>query len=269
MKVFALSILVLLSGPVLASCPKPEFTDPARVRVNGSAAMIVTHASSTYDARVSTKRGVDEAVLFAKQKRIPVIYLQDDSPGEFYFMNDCQPDYRVLSRDGEIRFDIQSSHVYIAGGHLELCLSHTLHDLLSTWARQPKRNLTVTYLMDAIYSNGKNFEESDHYYKDYLDFMNVVNYGRPGGEHWPKLTLLETLGIIVKEEPGYEYLKRILPHFGRTLPPDYRVEMQINNSVPKILRPANGRSSPTLRFHFVDSALGLTESEAFKMSMGD
>jgi len=183
-------------------------------------------------------------------------------------MEDCQPDYRVLSMDGEIGFDIQSSHVYIAGGHLELCLSHTLHDVLSAWARQPKRNLTVTYLMDAIYSNGKSIEEGDRYYKDYLDFMSVVTYGRPGGEHWPKLTLLETLGIIVREEPGYEYLKRILPHFGRTLPADYQVEMQINDSVSRVIRRAKERNAPTLRFRFVDSALRLTENEVFKVTDG-
>ena len=268
MKVLALSILALVAGPALASCPTPEFTDPAQVRLNGNAVMLVTHASSTYDARASTKRGVDEAVRFAKQKRIPVVYLQDDSPGEFYLMDDCLPDYRVLSRDGEIGFDIQSSHVYVAGGHLELCLSHTLHDVLGAWARQSKRNLTVTYLMDAIYSNGKSIEESDRYYKDFLDFMSVVTYGRPGGEHWPKLTLLETMGIISREEPGYEYLKRILPHFGRTLPPDYQVEMQVNNSATWVLKRAKERNAPTLRFQFVDSALRLTENEIFKLTGG-
>ena len=98
--------------------------------------------------------------------------------------------------------------------------------------------------------------------------MSVVTYGRSGGEHWPKLTLLETMGVIVREEPGYEYLKRILPHYGRTLPADYQVEIQVNDSASRVLRRAKERNAPTLRFHFVDSALRLTENEIFKLTGG-
>jgi hypothetical protein len=228
--------------------------------------MIVTHASSLYDARLSTKRGLDEATRFAKQRRIPLVYLQDDSPAEYYFMQDCNPDYRVLSIDGDIRFDAMPAHVYVAGGHLEMCLSNTLHDVLSAWAKQPGRDLTVTYLMDAIYSNGKSIEEGDRFYRDFQNFMSVVTHGRPGGEHWPKLTLLETLGIIVRDEDEYDYLKRILPRFDRTLPADYRVELQINDSIARVVRPAKGRNAPTLRFHFVDSALALMTNEVFRAS---
>lgn len=256
-KVLAALSLALLSELALGACPTREFTDPARVRLTGNSVMIVTHATSAHDARYATKRGVDEATRFAKNNRIPLVYLHDDGPDHLYFMEDCAPDYWVLSESGEVDFEVHPAHLYIVGGHLERCLSTTLHDVLHAWARQPKRNLVVTYFMDAIYSNGKSIEETDPFHNDFLRFMSVITYGRPGGEHWPKLTLLETMGVIQKEEHEREYLEKILPHYARSLPPDYRVELQLNDSVVKVLRPAPGWNPPTLRFHFVDSAINL------------
>lgn len=259
MKVFALLLLALASSLAAAACPKPELTDPARVRLTGDAVLIVTHATSAHDARLATKRGVDEAIKFAKSRRIPVVYLKDDSGDEYYFMEDCRPDYWVLSAAGEIPFNALPAHVYVAGGHLEFCLSATLNDVIRIWSRQPRRNLTVTHLMDAIYSNGTSVEESDPYHADFQKFMSVVTYGRPGGDHWPKLTLLETMGVIQKEEHELQYLTKILPHYARTLPSAYRVELKVNRSVVKVLRPAPGWNPPTLRFDFVDSAINLYE----------
>lgn len=216
--------------------------------------MIVTHASSNDDGRLATKLGVDEAVRFAKSKRIPVVYLQDDRPETNYFMEDCSPDYWVFSEDGGIRFDVPPSHVYTIGGHLEDCQSQTLHDVLLNWARKPARNLTVTYFMDAIFSNGKLIEESDPYYRDYSRFMEIVTYGRPAGALYPKLTLLETMGIIIKEAQQKKYLKRVLPRYERTLVADYRVEMRVNESIPKVLQRGRSARPPVLRFQFIDSA---------------
>src|SRR5262245_7310305 len=182
MRLLTVLLLVLVSGAATAACRRPELTDPKLVQLKGDAVLIVTHASSTHDARLSTKRGVDEAVVFARSKRIPVIYLKDGTPGRYYFMEDCRPDYWVSSADGEITFDVTPSQVYVAGGHLEVCLLATLNDVIHAWAKKPKRNLTVTYLMDAIYSNGNSVEESDPYYADFRKFMGVVTYGRPGGD---------------------------------------------------------------------------------------
>lgn len=252
------ALCLALAAPLaLGACAKREFTESDRVRLTGDAAMIVTHATAAHDARYATKRGVDEATRFAKDRRIPLVYLHDDGPDQLYFMDDCEPDYWVRSEGGEVRFELPVSQVYVAGGHLELCLSTTLHDVLYAWARQPRRNLVVTYLMDAIYSNGKSVEESDPYYKDFLRFMSVVTYGRPGGEHWPKLSLLETMGVIQNEQHELEYLTKVLPRWDRTLPSGYRIELQLNDSVVKVLRPAPGWNPPTLRFRFVDSALNL------------
>ena len=237
-----------------SACRQHEITKPSQVKIAGDSVMIVVHQSSTYDARFSTKRGVDEAVRFAKSKKIPVIYLQDDTPDEYYFMADCHPDYWVFSEGGEITFDVTASHVYIVGGHLELCMSTALHDILDQWAKRPPRKFTVTYFMDAIYSNGKMIDASDPFYKDFSRFMDVVTYGRPGGEHWPKLSLLETMGIIVREDHQLEYLKQILPRWDNTFGADYRVAVQMNDSVLKVLRSAASWRPPTVLFHFVDSA---------------
>lgn len=259
MKLLALMLASLIATGAEAVCRRPELTDPARVRLTGDAVLIVTHATSAHDARLATKRGVDEAVQFARSRRIPVIYLKDDTPGRYYFMDDCRPDYWVHSAAGDLRFDALPAHVYVAGGHLEFCLAATLNDVIRIWSRQPRRNLTVTYLMDAIYSNGTSVEEGAPYHADFHKFMGIVTYGRPGGDHWPKATLLETLGVIQNEERELDYLKKILPLYGRALSSEYRVDLKLNGSVVKVLRPAPGWNPPTLRFNFVDSAIGLYE----------
>ena len=250
-------ILALLPQIGLAVCPQHDFADPAKFRLDGDAVMIVTHATSYHDARFSSKRGVDEAVRFAKERRIPVVYLQDGSPDQYYFMEDCDPAYWVSSEGGEVNFDVQPSHLYIVGGHLETCMSTTLHDVLFQWSKQQKQKLTVTYFMDAIYSNGRNIDVTDPYYQDFQRFIGIIIYGRPMGEHWPKLTLLETLGVIVKEEHDIEYLKKILPRYDTTFPEKYRVELQLNNSPKIVLQPGSGESRNVLLFQFVDSALSL------------
>ena len=113
--------------------------------------------------------------------------------------------------------------------------------------------------MDAIYSNGKMIEPADPFYADFERFMGIVTYGRPGGEHWPKLSLLETMGIILREDHELEYIKKILPRWDRTFPRNYRIAVQMNDSVKKVLRTAPGWNPPTVLFRFVDSALNLSE----------
>lgn len=259
MRAFWILVLGFTAFVVHASCPPHKFTDPAQVRIDGDSVMIVTHASSNDDGRIASKFGVDEAVRFAQKNRIPIIYLQDDRPAERYFMENCSPDYWVYSQGGEIPFALTQSNVYIAGGHLELCLAVTLNEILEKWAKQPQRNHTISLFMDGIFSNGREISESDPYYREYVRFMQIVNYGRPAGEYFPKLTLLETMGVIVNETRQYEYLTRVLPRYDRSLPNEYRVELSMTGTRPKLLQPGkvpaevSGRP-PMLRFEFLDSA---------------
>ncbi len=98
----------------------------ARIRIQGDAVMIV----ATRPRRTTPlgQRGVDEAVRFAKSRKIPVIYLPPPRP-----------------LPSPIGFDAAASHLYIVGGHLELCLSAALHDILSQWAKSSAwRSWTLT-----------------------------------------------------------------------------------------------------------------------------
>lgn len=259
MRALGIFVLSFMACVAHASCPPHAFTDPSRVRLNGDAVMIVTHASSNDDGRIASKFGVDEAVRYAKKNRIPIVYLQDDRPPERYFMEHCTPDYWVYSQGGEIPFELNASNVYIAGGHLELCLAVTLNEILEKWAKKPPRNHTISLFMDGIFSNGREIYENDPYYREYLRFMQIVNYGRPAGEYFPKLTLLETMGVIVNEERQYDYLKRVLPRYDRSLPKDYRVEVVMSGAKPRLLQQGKAPPEilarpPTLRIEFVDSA---------------
>ncbi len=253
----AVLALAWLPHSAVASCAKTGFSDAGNVNVQGNAMMIVTHASESYDARLASKRGVEQAIRYARSKRMPLIYLADDgdaSPGRFY-IDDCHPSHWVYSKDGEIAFDVRAAHLYIVGGHLEVCLLNSLQDVISRWAQQPRQDRTITYFMDGIYSNGREIAQSDPYHKDYVHFINVVSYGRPHAEAWPKLTLLETMGLIVNERRQLEYAQRILPFYQRLLPAAYRVEIKLNNSPPKVLQRGSGERPPVMRFEFIDSAL--------------
>jgi len=258
--IVAIAIAAVSGAAFASACPPHAFTPPSEVRLSGDSVLIVTHATAFHDARYATKHGVDAAVRFAKAHRIPVVYLQDDESPELYLMEDCLPDYWVRSQDGEVLFDIPATQVLVAGGHLELCLSRTLHDVLERWTKQPPRNRALVYLMDAIYSNGKLVEPGDAYYDDLQRFMGVVTYGRPGGETWPKVSLLETMGVIGRLQREREYLRRILPHWERTMPENVRVKLHLNGSTKEVLRAGAGARPPTLLFQFMDSAAQLEES---------
>lgn len=264
MKFFAALALALCSRLALASCPPHPLTEPGKINLEGDSVLIVTHASRFYDARLSSKRGIDEAVKFAKASKIPVIYLQDGSPEADYYMEDCSPDYWVFSENGEISFEVKPTQVYIAGGHLEKCMYTTVKDLLTSWAKQPAKNLTLTYFMDAVYSNGEMVRKTDPYYRDFEIFMRAATRGRPGGDYWPKLNLLETMGVINKEEHELEFLSDAVPEFEKIMPPGYRVELQMNNSVLKVLQAAPGWHPPILKFRFVDSALKMASPRILK-----
>lgn len=255
MKFLAAVFFSTAALPCLASCPPHAFSDPAQIRLPGESLMIVTHASSNDDGRIASKFGVDAAVRYARNNRVPVVYLQDDRPAENYFMEDCKPDHWVSSMDGEVPFDVTASHLYVVGGHLEECLSRTLHDVLYIWAKKPnKRDLRVTYFMDGIFSNGKKIEPTDPYHRSFVRFIGVVNYSRPAGPLFPKITLLETMGLIVDEGRQFDYLARLVPHFERTLP-EYRVEISMSDSNrTRVLQTGRGRRPPVLRFDFIDSA---------------
>lgn len=256
MKLFVILVLALavFSEAALATCQKPPFTHPARVVLDSDAVLLVTHASATYDTRQSSKPGIDRAVRFARQKGIPVIYLEDKTPEAQYFTADCAPDYRVFSRDGEVPFELKATHVYVVGGHLEHCLARTVEGVVSSWARQQVRDRTLTFLMDGIYSTGELVEESDPFYKDFTQFKRAIAHRRTDADPMPKLTLLETLGLIDEEETEIEFVRRALPNSGEVLTAAYEVELSLNNTRSRKVPTEPGKALGRIRFNFLDSA---------------
>jgi hypothetical protein len=248
------TLILLGSTHAIAGCPAPKLTPPESVKINSSSVLIITHATAYYDLRYSIKHGVDSAVKWAKEKNIPVVYLVDDSPIQLYEMEDCQPDYWVRSLDGEVPFKVKALNIYLAGGHLELCLNRTTNELLFEQIRDEPLKATYTYLMDAIYSNGKSVGESDPYYSDVQQFIGVVSYGRPGGEAAPRFSLLEMIGAIKKIGHQYDYLKNILPRWDRSTPGEYEVNLTIKDLHSQTLRGTKGFGSPKVEFIFVESA---------------
>lgn len=256
LRLFILMLFVYGSTAAAAICPPRPFSYPSDLLVDGAAVLIVTHASAAYDPRYATKRGVDEAVSLARSKQMPVLYLENEETAERYFAEDCAPDYRIFSEDGELPLDIRSTDVYVVGGHIELCLARTLQDVLASWARHPQPQLRLTFLMDGIYSNARSLQEKDPYYAAARRFIDIVSHGRSDRETWAKLTLLETLAIIERREHKYVFLQRLLPAHEHVQSSRYRVEMQLNDEPPHLLRRGNG-SGMLLQFRFVDSAENL------------
>lgn len=252
----AVAALAVFSAQAQAICAAPRFSEPGALSPKDDRLLLVVHASATYDARYATKPGVDEAVRYAKQERIPVAYLQDDSGDQYYFAADCEPDYRFFSAGGELSVNLSHiRHLYVAGGHLEACLSTALNEVLYQWGQAEAVNRRITYFMDAVYSNGKSIDPADPFYEDVDRFLGIVSYGRPSGEHWPKLTLLETIGIVHRKDSEYQYLQNILPNWHRSLPLSYRVELSLNGRPTRNLRPVRDLHRPRLSFEFVDSAI--------------
>lgn len=254
MKHLLFIVLTLCTGLAQAYCPPRALSTPDEVRVDQDSLFIVTHASTKYDARLATKYGLDQATRFARGRGIPMVYLQDEAEEANYFTEECAPEYWLYSPSGELGFEVQSSHVYVAGGHLEQCLFTTINEVISSWGGQEKRDLSLTYLMDAIYSSGELVRDSDGYYANYDMFMRVLNYGRAENATWPKITLLETAGLIRQQDRVVEYLKRTLPDFTSGFSRTYRVELYLNDEEVAVLQDPPLWESPVLQIRFVDSA---------------
>lgn len=257
MKKILLAALALCAGLAHAACPPRALLTPDQVSLAADSVLIVTHASSNYDARLASKPGIDLATHFARSQGMPLVYLQDDAAGQNYFTEECTPEYRVYSANGELGFQVESSHVFVAGGHLEQCLYTTVNEVFLSWAGQDERDLTLTFLMDAIYSSGELVRDDDDYYADFNTFMRVLSHGHGEEEATPKITLLETMGVIGQQKRAVEYLKRVLPNFESILPQDYRVELYLNGAEVAVLHDAPAWSSPVLKIRFVDSAARL------------
>ncbi|MFS8087340.1 MAG: hypothetical protein ACMG6H_17035 [Acidobacteriota bacterium] len=92
--------------------------------------------------------------------------------------------------------------------------------------------------------------------------MGIVTYGRPLSEYLLKLTLLETMGIIVNETLQMEYPKTAMPRYDRMRPAEFHVELSMNEARSKVLprgrQPNQKIFLPVLHLEFLDSADSLS-----------
>lgn len=260
--VWGLLTALLNQSVAVAACSEPLLQSPERATAIARAAqakarpvVLVTHPSKSFDPRLSSKRGTDELMRVAKVKDWTSFYLKDDDKIGQYFVDDCEPTAWVFSQDGELSFELSARDVYVAGGHLELCLSRSLHDLILQWAKAQPQSHRITFVMDGVYSNGKYFEEGKPGWDDLQKFFAVTNYRRPGGEAWPKLNLLESMGVIKSPTEQLEYPQTVLPRWDRTFDENWRVELIDDDDVVTVLQKGKGFSAPVMQFKFVDTML--------------
>lgn len=257
MKAVSFAVFALWAGLAHAYCPPRALASADDIQLEHDAVLIVTHANAKYDARLATKFGGDQATGFARARGIPMVYLLDDAVEANYFTGECTPEYRLYSASGELGFEVHSPHVYVAGGHLEQCLLNTVNEVIYSWAIQEERDPSLTFLMDAIYSSGEQIKADDEYFADYNTFMRILGHGRSEEGFWPKITLLETAGLIRQQKRVVDYLKRTLPNFENALLPDYRIELYLNDVEVAVLQDTLTWDSPVLQIRFVYSASGI------------
>lgn len=237
-----------------AECAAPGMTDPAQVRAGGRELLIVTHASDAYDSRLASKRGLDALLASARRRRTQTVFLAGDEPARTHFAGDREAGPWVFSEGGELRFDVDATRVLLAGGHLEICLRKTMHDVIARWAQRPARDRTLVLVADAIYANGRDIDHESPQGQAVARFLDIVAHGRPGGEYWRKLTLLELMALVRPREARLQMLIDALPHWQRTMPADWRVEMRVDDE-RLVLRHPRGRAAATLCFEFMESAV--------------
>ncbi len=265
--VSALTFISSISSAIAAPCPAPVFTRPELVQTSSREVLIVTHPSTLWDGRFSSKAGMDAAVQFAKARQMPVIYLQDsqtDITTSTYFFSDCSPTHWVSSEGGEFSFDVHAPHVYSVGGHWELCQFSSMNDLMTSWKKNlDGQNLTLTQVMDGLYTAGLKFKNTDSYFVDFARFMEIVFYGNPRDQWYiRKLNLLESMGIINVPAKQAEFLKRGLPDFSQFR--SYQVELHMNGRMVEVLQRGTTASAPRLKFEFLNSLYQSGRIPAFR-----
>jgi hypothetical protein len=245
---------LFVAAALAAPCGTHGWTDATRVALPADQpVLIVTHPSTLWDGRFSSKVGMDAAVAYAKKRSYPVIYLEDNADEQTYFFSDCSPTYWVDSSGGEFAFRVPSNHVYSVGGHWELCQANTQSDLMTAWSSKRDVPLTFTQVLDGLYAYGQYVRSDDPYANDFNRFMDIVSFRKPGYD-WPKRkhNMLEMMGVIQNDAREVEYLKRGLPPFTQ-IHASYKIELWYNGRMIETLRQGRPTNPPVLKMEFIDS----------------
>jgi hypothetical protein len=251
----AIFLASMVSQTFAASCSNIRFTRPSELKLKGDKLLIVTHPSTLWDGRFSSKAGMDAAVAFAKAHRFQSIYLAGEDSKDTYFFADCDPSYWVSSYGGEFSFSVTANHIYSVGGHWELCQATTQRDLFTNnWKLNRRENYTFTQVMEGLYMYGQHVQTSDPYYDEFSRFLEIVTYRNPRDPWYiKKLSLIEMMGIIKTPELQIEYLRRNLPPY-QNLPPEFEVQLVVNGQLIEILRKSSiTKNPPIMTLEFIDN----------------
>lgn len=237
-----------------APCGPRTFTPDADVKLSTDTVLIVTHPSTQWDGRFSSKAGVDAAVEHAKSNKFQVVYLEDNLQANHntYFFSDCSPDYWVSSYGGEFAFKVAPRRVISVGGHWEYCQNYSRASLMKEWANQTE-DLTLTTVLDGTYTHGDQTVPADSYAKSLSWFLGVLSFRNPRSD-WSesKLNMLELMGIINNEAAEIAHLKRLLPDY-KSLKPNYRVEFYYKGKFVEVLQTGTGDRPPVFKIEYIDT----------------
>lgn len=238
--------------------------DASAVLLNSDPVLIVTHASTVFDGRMTTKLGIDQTVAYAKKNHYQVVYLQTDlqaPSGYFYFPQECKPDYLVASSGGGFIFKIPSRHMISVGGHWQACQKDTLLSVLKQWASLPEGHFRITYVMSGIYIFPHIATPEDPYYSRMRDYLDQVNPQHKASME--KLNLLEMMNLIGDDSLKEDYLRRMTPPQAmkgvpsefdplRDIPENFELRLELNGEDLGVLRPGKSPKTSTIVFSYID-----------------
>ena len=143
---------------------KPEFTEPAEIKIVDSTLAILTHCSQRFDPLRQSQPAVERVVSQMKAESLPVLYLHDRynpmNPGWVYLYSDWNHTAYVASDVGHIEINLsQVEHVVCLGGFFEQCEQSTVTDVVRLWHRDGFcHDLRITQVVDGVFAVGGSVE---------------------------------------------------------------------------------------------------------------
>lgn len=169
--------------------------------------LIATHPKSRYDVGSVSRAGIEQQVTLARERGDSVVYLLDKHSGfHNYFTADMtvlptdKPDLSLNSLGGGHLISARG-RCTVVGGFFGICLSHTLHELVTNHHRTlGSWPLHVELPSNAIYCNKKKNQNDitnihDWVRPEYLDSQLLRNLSKRKFEFWIRQSLDGYLGL--------------------------------------------------------------------------
>lgn len=225
---------------------KPEFTEPADVRIVESTVGFFTHSSTLFDPLRATAPAVDAVASQLKSKSFPRLYLHDkynpSNPAWTYLYSDWNPTAYVGSDVGHIDINLsQVDHVVCVGGFFEQCERSTVSDVVKLWYRSGYcHDLRITQVTDGVFSVLSLVNSADRFDSR----VRAAHRQKMTQNRKAIITLAQALDQILDEELYPDFLRRQLPSF----PVDVNVVFDIYGVIHPIQ--VLSEKFPTLTFAY-------------------